>query len=57
MVLLVLIVYLPFLHEPFGTYSLPLTDWLLVGALAFTVVPVLELAKWAVRKGWFGSVA
>jgi Ca2+-transporting ATPase len=56
-VLLVLIVYLPFLHEPFGTYALPITDWLLVGALAFTVVPVLELAKWAVRRGWFGSVA
>ena len=56
MVLLVLIVYLPFLQAPFGTYSLPLTDWLLVGALAATVVPVLELAKWAVRKGWFGGV-
>jgi Ca2+-transporting ATPase len=54
--LLVLIVYLPFLHDAFGTYSLPLTDWLLVGALAFTVVPVLELAKWMERRGWFGVV-
>lgn len=54
--LLVLIVYLPFLHEPFGTYSLPLTDWLLVITLAATVVPVLELAKWAERRGWFGNV-
>lgn len=54
--LLVFIVYLPFLHEPFGTYALPITDWLLVGALAFTVVPVLELAEWAVRKGWLGNV-
>ena len=54
--LLVLIVYLPFLHDAFGTYSLPLTDWLLVGALAFTIVPVLELAKWMERRGWFGVV-
>ena len=54
--LLVLIVYLPFMHDAFGTYSLPLTDWLLVGALAFTIVPVLELAKWMERRGWFGVV-
>ena len=54
--LLVLIVYLPFLHDAFGTYSLPVTDWLLVGALAFTIVPVLELAKWMERRGWFGLV-
>jgi Ca2+-transporting ATPase len=54
--LLVLIVYVPFLQAPFGTYSLPWTDWLLVGTLAATIVPILELAKWAERKGWFGSV-
>jgi Ca2+-transporting ATPase len=53
--LLVLVVYLPFLHEPFGTHALPPSDWLLAGALAATIVPVLELAKWAVRRGWFGS--
>jgi Ca2+-transporting ATPase len=56
MALLVLIVYLPFLHEPFGTYALPLVDWAIVGGLAVTVLPVLELAKWMVRKGWFGKV-
>jgi Ca2+-transporting ATPase len=54
--LLVLIVYVPFLQAPFGTYSLPWTDWLLVATLAATIVPILELAKWAERKGWFGSV-
>jgi Ca2+-transporting ATPase len=54
--LLVLIVYLPFLHEPFGTYALPWTDWLLAAALSATIVPVLELAKWAERRGWFGNV-
>ncbi|HSL43188.1 MAG TPA: cation-translocating P-type ATPase [Anaerolineales bacterium] len=55
-VLLVLIVYLPFLHGPFNTYSLPLIDWLIVGGLAVTIVPVLEIAKWMERRGWFGKV-
>jgi Ca2+-transporting ATPase len=55
-VLLVAIVYLPVLQGPFGTYALPLADWVLVAGLAVTIVPVLELAKWAVRKGWLGKV-
>jgi Ca2+-transporting ATPase len=55
-VLLILIVYLPFLHEPFNTYSLPLIDWLIVGGLAVTIIPVLELAKWMERKGWLGNI-
>jgi Ca2+-transporting ATPase len=55
--LLILIVYLPFLHEPFGTFSLPLVDWLIVIALAVTVVPVLELGKWLGRRGWFGKLS
>lgn len=54
--LLNLIVYLPFLHEPFGTFSLPLADWLIVIALAVTVMPVLELGKWMERHGWFGKL-
>jgi Ca2+-transporting ATPase len=33
-----------------------LVDWAIVGGLAVTVLPVLELAKWMVRKGWFGKV-
>ena len=35
---------------------LPLMDWLIVLGLAFTVVPVLELAKWMDRRGWFGEI-
>jgi hypothetical protein len=27
-------------------------DWLIVGGLAVTIIPVLEIAKWMVRKGW-----
>ncbi len=57
LILLNLIVYLPFLHEPFGTFSLPLVDWLIVIALAVTVIPVLELAKWMERRGWFGKLS
>ncbi len=56
LVLLFFIVYLPVLHEPFGTFSLPVVDWLVVGALSLTISPVLELAKWMERRGWFGTV-
>jgi len=55
--LLILIIYLPFLHDAFGTFYLPLVDWLIVIGLAFTVSPVLELAKWMERRGWFGKMA
>jgi Ca2+-transporting ATPase len=54
--LLVMIVYLPFLQVPFGTFSLPLVDWLIIIGLAFSVSPVLELAKWMVRRGWLGQL-
>jgi Ca2+-transporting ATPase len=52
LLVLVLIVYLPFLHRPFGTYSLPLVDWVIIILLAFTVSPVLELVKWWERRGY-----
>jgi Ca2+-transporting ATPase len=56
LVLLALIIYLPFLHEAFSTYALPLIDWLIVFGLAFTIMPVLEAAKWLERRGLFGKV-
>lgn len=55
-VLLVLVIYLPVLHDAFGTFYLPLLDWVFVLALALTIVPVLELAKFMVRRGWFGKM-
>lgn len=55
--LLSLIVYLPVLHEPFSTYSLSLLDWLIVGGLAVTIVPILEITKWMERRGWFGKMS
>jgi Ca2+-transporting ATPase len=45
-----LIVYLPFLHRPFGTYSLPASDWVIIVLLSFSVSPVLELVKWLERR-------
>ena len=50
------ILYVPFLNEPFGTFPLPLADWAIVATAAFTVSPVLELAKWMERRGWFGRL-
>jgi Ca2+-transporting ATPase len=55
--LLALIIYVPFLQEPFGTYGLPLVDLVIIVVLAFTVSPVLEFAKWMERRGWFGKIA
>ena len=54
---LLVIVYVPWFHEPFGTFSLPWRDWAILVPLAFTVVPVLELAKWMERRGWFGAMS
>jgi Ca2+-transporting ATPase len=57
LLLLLAIIYLPFLHEPFGTFSLTAEDWAIIIFLAFTVSPVLEITKWMVRRGWFGTVS
>jgi P-type Ca2+ transporter type 2C len=57
LLLLIAIIYLPFLHEPFGTFSLPPIDWLIVIGGALTISPVLELMKWMERRGWFGALS
>ncbi len=51
--LLLLVVYLPALQPPFATFALTAVDWVIVVTLAATVVPVLELVKWLVRRGCF----
>lgn len=56
-VLLVLVIYLPILQSPFGTVSLGMWDWLLVTGVAVTILPVLELTKWMVRRGWCGNLS
>jgi Ca2+-transporting ATPase len=55
--LLALVVHLPVLHKPFGTYALPLRDWVMVAVVALTVAPVLEFVKWMVRRGWLGRLS
>jgi Ca2+-transporting ATPase len=54
--LLPLIIYVPFLSEAFDTAILSTMDWVLVVALAASVVPVLEAVKWMLRRGWFGPL-
>jgi Ca2+-transporting ATPase len=56
LIMLALILYVPLLERTFGTYGLSARDWLIIIAAAFTVSPVLELAKWAERRGWFGEL-
>jgi P-type Ca2+ transporter type 2C len=56
LILLLVIVYLPALQRPFGSYPLPLRDWLIALGAAFSVCPILELAKWLARRGAFGRL-
>ncbi len=56
LLMLGLILYVPVLQKAFGTFGLPLIDWLIIIVMAFTVSPVLELSKWMERRGWFGEL-
>jgi Ca2+-transporting ATPase len=56
LLLLAVIVYVPFFHRPFGTFSFTTADWMLTVALAFSIVPVIEAVKWMARRGWFGEL-
>jgi Ca2+-transporting ATPase len=51
LILLVLIVSVPFLQVPFGTYTLSPSFWIILTALALTVTPALEFVKWLHRRG------
>lgn len=55
--LLMVIAYVPFLQQPFGTFSFAPADWMLTATLAFSIVPVLEAVKWMARRGWFGDLS
>lgn len=54
--MLLLVIYVPFLHDAFGTYYLPLEDWLIALGSAVTIIPALEFGKWMIRRGLFGKV-
>jgi Ca2+-transporting ATPase len=55
LVLLVLVVNVPFLQQAFGTTGLSGGDWAIVAGVAFTIVPVLELAKRIIRRSPIGE--
>jgi Ca2+-transporting ATPase len=55
LILLFLVITVPFLESAFGTSNLTVTEWALLSAAAFTVVPVVEIGKWLVRRGTFGK--
>jgi Ca2+-transporting ATPase len=54
--LLALVVYVPFVQEPFGTFDFGWRDWALPAGLAATIVPVLEAVKWMERHGYVGEL-
>ncbi len=56
LLLLAAVVHVPFLQAPFGTFAFAWTDWALMIALAFTIVPVLEAVKWLGRRGYLGDL-
>lgn len=56
LIMLLVIVHLPVLQRPFGTFALTPADWIIIVVAAFTIFPVLELAKWMVRRGMFGAM-
>jgi Ca2+-transporting ATPase len=56
LLLLILIVYLPILQNPFHTFSLSFIEWCIVVSAALKVSPILEVAKWLERRGWLGEL-
>jgi len=49
--MLALIPNVPLLERTFGTFGPSPGDWVIIVAAAFTVSPVLEVAKWVQRRG------
>ncbi|MCF8721798.1 cation-translocating P-type ATPase [Nitrospina gracilis] len=52
LVLLSLIFHVPVLEQVFGTYTMSMQEWAVVIGVAFTVVPVIEIGKFFVRRKW-----
>ena len=50
LLLLMLVLHVPFLQDAFGTSSLSAETWAIVVGTAATVIPVLESAKWWLRR-------
>ncbi len=56
LVLMMALLHIPALQEVFGLSDLTPLEWVATTAAAASVIPVLELAKWMERKGWFGQI-
>jgi len=54
--LLLVVVYVPVLHAPFGTFALTAADWTIIVGTAATIVPVVEVAKALARRGVLGDL-
>jgi Ca2+-transporting ATPase len=54
-VLLLVIIYVPFFHDGFGTFALSRIEWGVVLGASATILPGLETTKWVIRRGWFDS--
>jgi P-type Ca2+ transporter type 2C len=52
LILLIFIIYMPALNKAFGSFKIPIIDWMIVIAVALTIIPVLEFLKWMIRRGY-----
>jgi Ca2+-transporting ATPase len=50
LLLLLVMVYAPLMERLLATFRLPLSDWLIAAVAAFSICPVLDLAKWLSRR-------
>ncbi len=48
------VLYVPFFQDAFSTYSLKLSDWAAILIAAVAILPLMELVKAMLRRGWFG---
>ncbi len=54
-VFLIAIVYIPYLHQVFGSFNLTTADWAIIITVSISIVPVIEIAKWFERRGLLGK--
>lgn len=48
------VLYVPFFQDAFSTYNLGLSDWTAILIAAGAILPLMELVKAMLRRGWFG---
>jgi Ca2+-transporting ATPase len=48
--MLLAVIYWPPLAQLFHTQPLSLRDWLIAAGLGLTILPVVEVAKWIIRR-------